>query len=161
MDLIDTIKKLKNIEADKGFTRTSRSLILNTRRETKLNFNFWSLLLRSIELGASLALAGLLIFMTLGGFSAWRFLSPLQITANLDPVSLRAEAQAIDIQIQLANLNYNEGALGLKSGESTPASIGQSKQGEGAAAANTSPKTENSSTTNALSVDEALQKLSE
>jgi hypothetical protein len=159
MDLIDTIKKLKNIEADKEFTRTSRSLILNTRREIKLNF--WGLLLRSIELGVSLALAGLLIFMTLGGFSAWRFLSPLQITVNLDPVSLRAEAQAIDIQIQLANLNYNEGALGLKSGESTPASIGQSKQGEEAAAANTSPKTENSSTTNALSVDEALQKLSE
>jgi len=164
MDLLKTLKKLKNIKADEGFTRKSRDLILATSRSAPLNtLNIWRIILNNFETGAALALAGLLIFMIMGGFSAWKFFSPLQIS-GLDQASLRAEAQAIDIQIQLTDLTYNE-PLSLKLSESTqptqgeigtaPKSNVENKKSETGGAA--SPAT----STSELSIDEALDKLGE
>ncbi|MBU6500372.1 MAG: hypothetical protein KGJ89_00895 [Patescibacteria group bacterium] len=155
MDLLETLKKFKHIEPNQEFSKSSRILILNT--PAKIRFTVWSVILKNMELGASLALAGLLIFMIVGGFSAWKFLAPLQV-ANLDPSTLRAEAHAIDIQIQLANLNYNGGSATTLN-ESTPQS---SAYGKSASIKSNQGQTApgNSTTTN-ISVDDALHLLSE
>jgi hypothetical protein len=158
MDVVEILKKLKDIKPRKEFTETSRVLILNTAPKPKLNF--WNILIKNIELGASLALAGLLIFLVIGGFSAWKMFSPIQIS-NIDPSALKAEAQAIDMQIQLANLSY-QNVSASRSGESTPPSAP-------AAANNTSnknqakpnPEASASTSTQLITIDEALQKLSE
>jgi len=61
MDLFDTLKKLKRIEPDKEFSANSRVFILNTA--PKIRMSAWGLILKNIELGAALALAGFLIFL--------------------------------------------------------------------------------------------------
>ena len=158
MNLFEVLKNLKNIEADKGFTARSRSMVLRGGREPVTSI--FSVVFRGLEVGASLALAGLLIFAMLGGLAAWDVLAPVDVTA-LDPDGLRAEAEAIDIQIELMGLNYKEslkkqpqsekestsaftgGALNLENETTTPAF----------ANINEAPE--------ALSLDEALQLLSE
>lgn len=158
MDVIKILKNLKNIEPGKEFTETSRSLILNVTPKPKSGF--LNILVKNLELGVSLALAGLLIFLIVGGFSAWRIFSPMQIS-NIDPVALRAEAQAIDIQIQLANLNYKT-ITPPKSDESTPPSAPAAATNPAAPGNQTkSNPGANASTSIPLTVDEALQKLSE
>ena len=157
MDVIKILKKLKNIEPGKEFTETSRRLILNVAPKPELGF--WNILVKNLELGASLALAGLLIFLIVGGFSAWRIFSPMQIS-NIDPTALRAEAQAIDIQIQLANLNYKTIAP-PKSGESTPPSATAATGAAAPGSQTESGPRANASTSIPLTIDEALQKLSE
>ena len=116
MELLNTLKKFKNVNPDESYAEKSRGLILSSKREVK--FSAWSLILRNLELGATFALVGVLILLILGGFSPWKNTTPLQIS-NLDPAGLRAEATAIDMQIQLMNLNYAGGATSAKSAEST------------------------------------------
>ncbi|MDO8536718.1 MAG: hypothetical protein Q7R94_00525 [bacterium] len=157
MDPLQILKQFKNIEPDKDYTRKSRFLILHSAEQTK--FGFWKLILKNTELGTAVALTGLLIFMILGGFSAWSVTSPLGI-ANLDPAGLKAEAQAIDIQIELTNLNYSEDAAAIRSAESTPKAAPEEDLLKTELPADpTTPDT--TSTSNAVSIDEALQKLSE
>ncbi len=156
MDIFKSLQNLKAIEPEKDFTIKSRSLILGENRG--VGVMLWGIILRNVELGASMALVGLLIFMILGGFSAWNFFAPLQIT-NLDPSSLKAEAQAIDIQIQLTNLNYAEGtALTTKVSESTVAQPSPKKVKDQAQSGEKSTPSGNSSAP--ISIDEALQELS-
>jgi hypothetical protein len=62
-------------------------------------------LARSLEMGSAVVLTGLLLFLIVGGFSIWNTFSPFKLT-SLDPTSLRAEAQAIDIQIRLTDIAY-------------------------------------------------------
>src|SRR3989344_7136618 len=100
MDLLETLKQFKNIEPDRGFTKRSRSLILRERGALP---GFFSIFKNTLEVGASLALAGFMVFVILGGLASIRFFQQLEITA-LDPVSIRAEAEAIDIQIKLTGL---------------------------------------------------------
>lgn len=150
MDLLKTLKQFKTIEPDRGFTERSRGLILGVRTGSKISL--WDIVIRNVESGASLALAGLLIFTILGGLSAWnQAFSPAPFEA-LNPTSLRAEAQAVDIQIELANLNY-EAAPTRAGGESTAIfspTIKQSAQ-DGATV----------SEKQSLSLSEALELLSE
>ena len=106
----------------------------------------------NLEFGASLAMMMLVLYVMLGGFSTLQWGAPLQV-ANLDPAALKAEAQAVDLQIKLTNLSYEAGGLerSLRQSESTPSSTlsgGEFTTGIGAA----------SST---LSIDEALDKLSQ
>lgn len=161
MDLLNTLKKFKNIEADSGYTENSRRLVLSYQREAKLNV--WGLVLRNLELGATFALAGVLILLIVGGFSSWQSMAPLQLS-NLDPAGLKAEANAIDIQIQLLNLNYaGGGGAGAKAAESTLQS-GVNAPGPNPTAISSGKTTESASsspTSDAVSIDEALQKLSE
>lgn len=164
MDLINLLKKLKSIEPNGEFTRNSRRLILATRQGQRINA-IMGLILKNLEMGASLALAGLLIFMIFGGFTAWKLFTPLEFS-NLDPSGLKAEAQAIDIQIQLTNLNYNESSILPKLNESTnPLGLGQEISNAESSTKtvnvqeNTAPTAQPNS--NTLTIDEALQRLSE
>lgn len=160
MDLIKNLKQLKNIEADRAFTERSRNLILGPERGAAVGF--WNIVLKNVEVGASLALAGLLIFMILGGFSALKFLSPLRQLTAIDPISLRAEADAINIQIQLTGLDYEEGGPETKLNKSTPAfapdSDTETKTSEEQEVVSEEPADDSPLK---LSIDEALQILSE
>lgn len=157
MEPMEVLKKLKNIEADKEFSRNSRILILNT--PTRVKLTAWNIILKNLELGTSLALAGLLIFMIIGGFSAWKFFAPLRV-ANLDPAAMRAEAEAIDMQIQLANLNYNS-VTAVNQSESTPQQKSNNGGKTGVSAAENINQTTPVASSTSLTVDSALQLLSE
>lgn len=149
MDLIKVLKQFKAIEPDKSFATRSRGLILGA--QTKTPVGFWGVVLRNIESGAALALTGLLIFVILGGLSAWnQAFSPAPFEA-LNPASLRAEAQAVDIQIELTNLSY----------ESAPAKTGESTAAFSPALTTSEPQNDAQSEEKAFSIDEALDFLSE
>ncbi len=157
MDLLNTLKKFKNIQPERGYAEKSRSLVLSVKREAR--FNVWNIALRNIELGATFALAGVLILLIVGGFSSWEGAAPLYIS-NLDPAGLKAEATAIDIQIQLMNLDYAGGAVSAKSAESTtPLSPAANEAAPAAPTANTALP--NTTTSAPISIDEVLLKLSE
>lgn len=143
------------IEPDKQSTERLRALIVGTQKPAGTKrISIWNVILKNIELGASFALAGVLIITILGGFSAWRFLSPLKLS-NLDTTGLKAEAQAVDIQIQLTDLNYDE-IVGLTTSTSVQRNTTikiKNNISQQSAATSTSDKT--------LSIEEALEKLAE
>ena len=103
MNLHELLQQLKTIEADRAYTRRSRELLLNTSPEAERR-TAWVTFLRSLEAGVAFAIAIVLFFVISGGFFSGD-LTPLQLS-SLDPGSLRAEAEAIDIQIQLTDLSY-------------------------------------------------------
>src|SRR3989344_2805148 len=107
---MNPIEILKKITPDAHYARRSKIRILESRPTGTVlgQFTFQKLISHTIELGSSIALAGLLVILVLGGFSIFRFLNPLQLS-SLNPTSLRAEAQAVqDIQLELSDLQYAE-----------------------------------------------------
>ena len=112
MDLLKTLKQFKNIEADPYYTRVSKRTILGTEFEPKTKTGIWRMIIDSVELGSSMALASMLILLVLGGFALGKyFLFPSVKLASLDPQSLRAEAEEIDFQIKLANSQLKQAKL--------------------------------------------------
>lgn len=111
MDPLTLLKQLKNIEPDAEYRRRSRAQILaSTRASQSLPLNILDFLVRGLEIGSAIAVTSFILILILGGFGGRgappHGFSPL----NLD--SLKAEAEAIDIQIELTNLQYLEGTLG-------------------------------------------------
>lgn len=107
MNLENNLKKFKNIQADPEYAKRSRDFILHTPAPTTYR-TFWHFVLHNLEIGAAVGLTGIVLFLILGGSSLSTFLSPFRLS-SLDPAGLRAEADAIDIQIQLTNLGvYKE-----------------------------------------------------
>lgn len=160
MDLFKALKQLQKIESDEAFKKTSLNLILGAR-QTSVKPGVWGVILKNLELGASLALAGLLIFMIVGGFSAWKIFAPLQV-ANLDQATLRAEAQAIDIQIKLASLNYETtAAAGASLGAAPLPAASDDASAPEVDAVNQPAGGDANATSSDLSIDEALRALSE
>ena len=107
---MNPIEILKKITPDAHYARRSKIRILESRPTGTVlgQFTFQKLISHTIEFGSSIALAGLLVILVLGGFSIFRFLNPLQLS-SLNPTSLRAEAQAVqDIQLELSDLQYAE-----------------------------------------------------
>jgi hypothetical protein len=99
--MMDLLKKLNAIKPSHSYTARSRAEILSTQPPAGI----WQIFVRSIHMGSAVALAGILLIVIAGGFSTWKFLSPFQIS-SLDPAGLKAEAQAVDIQIELTNIAY-------------------------------------------------------
>ena len=106
MDLLNLLKKLKNIEANPQYVRSSRRMILGTL-PTARPMSVGAFLLQSFQTGSTIALAGILLLLIVGGFSVGQLLTPFRLS-SLNPKSLEAEAHAIDIQIKLTDLNYQE-----------------------------------------------------
>ena len=106
MNLFDLLKKLKNIEADPQYVRSSRRMILGTLPMAR-PVSLGAFLLQSFQMGSTIALAGILLLLIVGGFSVGQLLTPFRLS-SLNPKSLEAEAHAIDIQIKLSDLNYQE-----------------------------------------------------
>lgn len=107
MELQELLKQFKNIGPDAGYTRRSRSLIVEAPMPERPLLSPWRIFTHSLQLGSTIALVGVLLVLVLGGFSSWKFLSPFRLS-SLDPSSLQAEAQAIDIQVHLTDINYVE-----------------------------------------------------
>lgn len=104
--LFQQLKNLKNIAPDSDYVRRSRSLLV-AAPVTRKPLSPWRLVVTSFQFGSAIALTAVLLLIVIGGFSAWKFVSPFRL-GSLDPASLRAEAEAVDIQIELTNLAYPE-----------------------------------------------------
>jgi hypothetical protein len=119
MELIDLIKKLRAIKADSGYTRESRAFILSKGRDKNAEIMLFaretiSGIFRS---GWAIALTAALFLLAISSFSALRILHPVT-NAVVDVTGLKAEAQAIDAQIQLNNVEYDATA-GIENKTST------------------------------------------
>lgn len=121
MDLLESLKKLKNIGPDSNYTRNSKDFILRTEPGLPLLLGARRLFFKGLESGAALALAGISVILILGG-SYLTKISPFFGARSLDLASLKAEAQNIDIQINLTNLNYVQ-SLGKTISESGQSSV--------------------------------------
>lgn len=153
MNLFELLKQFKRIEPDPAFTETSKRAILAFDPARRPEWNVRQVFIRIVETGAAVALTGFFVLLITSALSGSR-LTP-QYSA-IDTQSLRAEAQAIDIQIQLANLNYNP-----PSAESTaPTALGKpSGAANTVSPASTTAPTATSSETSTVSIDEALRSL--
>lgn len=155
MDLFEILKQFKIITPDEVFTEKSRRAVLASSPIENQNilgiFKAQRFIFRIVETGAALALAGFFVFLITGGLSG-SSISPVRFSA-IDPQMLRAEAQAIDAQIELASLNYSEPAL-VESTQKLAATMG--KKSNIAAASSTV----SSITSSTISIDQALEALS-
>lgn len=161
MNLIELLKQFKHIEPDRDFSRKSRTIILGSRPSFRASA--WMLFAQNLEFGTSVALASLLIIMVVGGFSVWGTFSPFPIS-NLDPTGLKAEAEAIDMQIQLTRLDYaGDNLLVTTSSESTPQTLLFAipvSENEPDGVIIEAPQG-NTSTPHTVSIDEALSELAQ
>jgi hypothetical protein len=99
------LNKFHKIKPDAEYARRSRTLILmETPKEVGWMRRASMVLAGALESGSAIALTGALLFLALGGASIIRL---VENNGGLSAADLRAEAQAIDIQIQLTDLHYN------------------------------------------------------
>ena len=109
MDLIKLLKQLNKVEPDPEYTRRSKLTILGLP-ENNPKRTAWGLMWSGIKFSTGSMVTGLVIVLIFVAFSAIKFSSPMPLAA-LDPITLRAEAEAIDIQIKLATLGYENPSL--------------------------------------------------
>jgi hypothetical protein len=171
MKLSDILKPFKNIQPDTDFSRHSRAEILLSPRNERRTLRGMFAFLHVIETGAAVALAGFFILILTGSFSPTRSIAPIQY-AVIDPAGLHAEAQAIDMQIQLADIVYPQVT---STAAATPAAsaaltkafaavLRTSKASSSAAVATSTAAASTSApaaSTTSLSVDQALQQLTQ
>lgn len=155
MDTQNILKQLKTLEPDKGYTLRSRTeVLLSSRPElTKKQSGMLRIFGEVFQSVSAIALTSVAIIVIFGGFSVWRLVKPGLLA--LDPAGLRAEAQAIDIQIQLAGIEYQESTAaqaGVVSNGRTSIVVSSSKSEPGA---------EEAPSSTFVSVDEALKALTE
>jgi hypothetical protein len=152
MNLLEVLQELKKIQPNPTFTENSRRAVLASTPTEPLSSR--RIFARFIAATGSLVLAGALIFIISGGLSATNLAPQF---SSIDPTALHAEAQAIDTQINLLNVNYTES---VASTESTPSLGG--KTSAPLIISNASLLVTASSTpTSTMSVDDILQGLSE
>ncbi len=111
MNSLEILKKLKEIAPERYYTERSRAQILSTEQPRRLSP--WKIFAESLEAGSAMVLAGALLILILGGFSGINVLN----IASLNPTSLKAEADAIDMQIELTDLSYQSFARAAASGK--------------------------------------------
>lgn len=123
MELIELLKKLKNIKPDSDYSRKSRMVVLSCKENRLPIFSFSLKEIASgvLHSGWAMALTAIFLFLTIGSFSVLKILSPAT-TAVVDLTGLKAEAQAIDAQIELTNVVYNA-SVGIENKTSTSSII--------------------------------------
>src|SRR3989344_3871601 len=99
MDILRTLKQLKKIEPDSGYTRRSRSMIVESPVTEQPLWSPWLVLVHGLEFGSAIALTGVFLILVLGGVSLWKNLSPYKLT-SLDPAALQAEPEAVKEEVQ-------------------------------------------------------------
>jgi hypothetical protein len=154
MNLLETLKEFKKIQPDSDFSENSRRAILACTLNERLSpRRFFA---RSLAVAGSLVMAGALIFIIAGGLSATDLAPQF---SSIDPAALRAEAQAIDTQISLLNVDYTEIA------STEPVAIGSKKLNQfvtiKSASSSMAIGAASSTPTSTMSVDEILQGLSQ
>ena len=155
MNLFEILQELKKIEPDPAFSENSRRMVLMSAPAERLSPR--RILARSLAAAGSLAMAGALIFIIAGGLSATNLAPQF---SSIDPMALRAEAEAIDMQINLLNVNYAEVTASTE-----PVALMGSKTGQPLNLTNVSSSAEtamaSSTPTSTMSLDEALRELSQ
>ncbi len=165
MEIQEILKKFKQINPDADYTKRSRSFIVQTPFVVAPPITSpWRAFMQSLQFGSAIALVGATVILIVGGFSSWRSLSPFRI-ASLDIAALQAEAEAVNMQVALTDINYRENNKSLSaSSNPVPATsviatkkTVSAKVSEAAEQMGLSPATSSES----ISIEEALQKLSE
>lgn len=153
MNLLETLRQLKTIQPDQAFSENSRRAILAFAPKEPLSSH--RILVRFLAATGSFVLAGALIFIIAGGLSTTNLAPQF---SSIDPTALRAEAQAIDTQIELLNVSYPETAASTE--PALTANINQPIVISGIASS-TAGIAASSMPTSTISVDEILQGLSQ
>jgi hypothetical protein len=153
MNLLEILRELKTIQPNSTFSETSRRAILASIPPEPLSPR--RIFARVLSVTGSLVLAGALIFIIAGGLSVTKLAPQF---SSIDPTALRTEAQAIDTQINLLNVNYAE--------STQPTSVmthikRQVVIGAMSSSTSTPITATNSTTTSSMSVDEVLRELSQ
>ncbi|HUC31379.1 MAG TPA: hypothetical protein VMR99_01660 [Candidatus Paceibacterota bacterium] len=169
MKLFDSLKQFKTIKPDAEFTQRSRTEILLSPQAAPRTMRGVFAFLHIVEAGAAVALVGFFILIVTGIFPATRSITPIQYSV-IDPEGLHAEAQAIDMQIQLADIEYPQVTSTVAGGVTvaSPAALTKAfatvlgAQATSSASTSVAAAGESTSTasTTTLSVDQALQQLS-
>ena len=155
MNLFETLQELKKIQPGQDFSEKSRrDILISVPKEPFLpRFVF----ARVAGATGSLILAGILIFIIAGGLSTTNLAPKF---SSIDPVALRAEAQAIDTQINLLNVNYTESPV-----STAPTPLSTTKTQKMTITDNipssTAPTAASSTPTSTISINEILQGLSQ
>jgi len=95
--------------------------------------------------------------LIVGGFAAWKSVSHVKL-GSLNLSSLQVEAEAIDVQIQLTNIVYNQ-PEGLETTQQTAITPKILKAKEQTKSMSLKPVSSSSAPT--ITIDEALDRLSE
>lgn len=111
------VKRLSTIKPREEYTTLSRSRLLAQGVAPGMSFALFAKYI--FRTGANMAVVAVALLIVFGGFSLARQFTPLGFS-SLDPVGLEAEAEAIDIQVKLTDLNYKE-EIQQKTNESTQA----------------------------------------
>lgn len=159
MKLTDLVKQFKNIEPDRAYSAKSLADILSHTPHERPRFLLTEFFAPKMRFASAVGLTGFLMLLVAGGATVVRLFVPAGLT-SLDPAGLRAEAQAIDMQVQLANLQYSEPGNGAKSaisGNLVRRVANVATNGENIASLATSSE---GTSTQVLSIDEALDELS-
>jgi hypothetical protein len=169
MKISDILKQFKNIQPDAEYAEKSKRAVLAAPQSLAVRERGIMIFFRSLETSAALVLAGFFILLATGSFSGAKYLAPVQYSV-IDPNGLHAEAQAIDIQIQLANLDYSvvastsESTSAMTAGNIKASVRALTIKGTGTASNPSSTIVAGDASTTApipLSVDQALQALSQ
>ncbi len=107
MDLLKSLRKLNKIHPDQEYARKSKLVVLSTEQLPPEPSVFKLFAVSSARFTTALAIVAIFILVVVGGFSINK--TGDEIISGLDLRGLRAEAQAIDIQIELTRVVYEEG----------------------------------------------------
>lgn len=163
MNLENLLKQLNRIEPDPEYTRRSKIAILSSAQNDSKK-TAWGLVWSGIRFSTGAMVTGLVIVLLFVAFSAIKFSAPTPLAA-LDPITLKAEAEAIDIQIKLATLGYENPAILIGQTSTLKIAAGiinkiniKTSAPEGPATTTGSVQAKNPDN---LTIDEVLGKLSE
>jgi len=168
MNLFETLQKFKSVKPDPAYTEKSKRAILATRQFVPA-LNLFRSILQFIETGAAVALAGFFVLLISGALSNSTYIAPVQYSV-IDATGLHAEAQAIDMQIKLADVNYqdvtsnNGSTAAAPTSAANPAQVSAAMNAAAPASAQNGTAPETASTTGsptstASTIDGALRAL--
>jgi hypothetical protein len=155
MNLLKTLEELKNIKPDQTFSENSLRVILASTPIEPLSAR--RIFARSLATAGSLVMAGALVFIIAGGLSETKLAPQF---SGIDPIALRAEAQAIDTQINLLNINYTENSISTQ--PTTPLTkVVKQLTTNNKSISSTTAVLASSTPSSTISVDDILQGLSQ
>ncbi|MBI3046135.1 MAG: hypothetical protein HYY86_01135 [Candidatus Harrisonbacteria bacterium] len=104
------LTKLKSIQPTQNFQERSKAIILLSRQNQPQTV--WNSLLAMPHQRITFGLTALAVFLILGSLSALNNSSVSQsLVSSLDQENLTAEVKSLDIQIQLAQIQYYQDSI--------------------------------------------------
>ena len=167
MEVEHILHKLKRIEPRAEHRERLRADLMS-RMPLPRRLTWRDVVFGAFQSGSAIALTVVVILLLVGGFSVAKY---VQRVAGLDPQGLRAEAQAIDMQLQLTGLDYQDfgvtgghvlSGIGANRAAARPAQSGPAGTGTATATVTTTTpsKGDAAATPPPMTVDDALKALS-